>query len=486
MDTKRSWQSLFKQGLETNYDSLSYFSGNTINLSTINFGGQGDDRTNYLRLSQIAFHNPVCAGIYQKISQVFDILGWRMKEITKNGVKETRASKEYARFLKSTNIDKIIKNLLIANYGSGLGNALIYKVKNRGKIEYKADPFIMNGIQRVKVFQDRNLENMEIQRYEICDVNDRAIYTFEPKQVYHHKFMDYNGNPAFGSNPVIHLSKILSLYDNIMSIQEAMFKNGMKSSFAISLDMEKMVKQGTSAEGIKGAEKALIEQLREARGIQNSGTSLYLPGATTITPIQLNNSQMRVPELLPLLEDLIHKGYGVDKAVLDTSLSKYDNVDKAMDQLYQNTIKAPIIQFQKLVNSWLLPDYDPEFDESRFMWTIPRQFSQEEIRIKELNDKAMSMYFGNLKTANESLSQYNLAVLPTEEKLKFLEEQGMYVKTTGKEPISIKATDDTQTDDYFTQITGAETVNRQRQTDFWLETESWLDKSFSQSYATRN
>jgi hypothetical protein len=477
--SSRSYSDLFKQGLEANYSNQSFFTSNSFdNLSF--YGGSTDRRVGGIEeITQHMMNNPTVFGIVKKISDIIYESGYKVFKIQKDGsVAETSSSKEIKNILEENNIEQIIQNFIVAGYGSGLGNGLGYKIRNKGKIEVKFDPFITAGFHRVEVYGENNLNNLEILKYKVLNSSGQTVYEFDKKDVYHYQFANLTGNPAFGSNPVVHAAKHLRLIYCMNMAQDSIFTGGMQASKLFGLDLDAMIKTGVPPRSIQDSQQKLIEDLKQANGLANKNRMVMLSHPIKSYDIQMNNSEMRVPELLPMLDNLIFRAFGVDPAILNNAESKYDNAEKAKDQLYQS-VRPFTMAIEKFIETYFLPNLLAGYDTSKFIFRIPRQFSDEEIRIKkEMNDQNAS-YFANLKTANESLSDINVKVLPTAEKLKYFQEQGMEFKTMGKEEISISPSESNQIADSFTQITNAESVNRQ------LDQQE-IDDVYSKYHATVN
>lgn len=459
-----SYSELFKKGLEGDYGQ-SFFSYNNYN-SLYTFGGVKDDRVGSLsELTQTLIDNPTLSGIYTKIQDLIKESRLSVFEIKKDGsLKKTLPARIYEQELIKNGIEKDIDSFLVARYGGGFGNALAYKIRNGKNIELKFEPFVVNGFHRVEVVGDQNWQNLEVLKYRILNANGLMVYEFNPKQVYHYSYLNMIGNPAFGHNPILTLAKYLRLFSNIFKSQDAIFSGGMQASKFFGIDIEALIKQGTNPENIALATERLKEDLRQANGIINRNRAIVLNYPLKDYNIQMNNSEMRVPEIIPLLTQLFFNAFGVDPSILDISQSKYDNAEKAKDALYQQ-IRPFLLDIEKYVERWKLPNIDPKFDPSRFVFRIERQFSEEEIRIKELVGKQTAQYFQNLKTANEAFGDINLKFLPTENKLKWLEENDITVKTVGKEEINIKPSTENQTADSFTQLTEQESVYRELTSD---------------------
>lgn len=457
----RSYSELFKKGLEQTNNNESFFNFNNYN-NLYQYGGQKDDRIDLFQITQYLMNTPVIMGIFTKISDIVDESEIKVLEVKKNGqLKETRPANEYRKLLLDTfNFRKDIQNFKIAAYGGGLGNALAYKIRNGKKIELKFDPFVVNGFHRVEVVTDQFSKNLEVLEYKILDQNQTIVYNFKPDQVYHYQFANLNGNPALGSNPLLHVAKYLRLMYVMMMSQDTIFSGGMQATKFFGVDIDAMLKLNASPDQINQATKKLAEDLRQANGIQNRNRAIILNNALKAYDVQMNNSELRTPELLPMLKEAAFNGYAVDPSILDISQSKYDNAEKAKDQLYQQ-IRPFIIDMQRYAEVWKLPQIDSSFDSSRFIVRFSRQFSDEEIRIKDAISKENQVYFQNLKTANEALGDINVKALPTPEKLKFFKENGITFETLGKETIDIAPSTDNQTADNFTQITTSESVKRQ-------------------------
>jgi len=246
-----------------------------------------------------------------------------------------------------------------------------------------------------------------------------------------------------------------------MAANDQAFANGLHITKVASLNASELKNLGASQADIEQATRLLQQRLKEANGIRNAGRILFIPFPMTFQDISLaNNSQMRSVEILGKINEMIHHAMGIDKAILDTSKSKYDNIDQAVDLLYQS-VQSFITDIQKLVERWLLPNLIKNYDPTRFIFRIPRQFSQEEIKIKEVNSKNINWFFENLKLANEALADKGIVALPTPDKLKFLQEQGIKIDFADNiEQGSLTPSPDNQTADYFTLVTHSDVIRQ--------------------------
>jgi len=460
LDYKRSWTDLFKQGGDYG-NNISWLNNSNYSINQINFGGQTDTRLDVSSIEKVFMSDPISYGIYNKIQDLIVLSDFEVYEVKRDGsISSTRPAREYKQLLIDTKLrDRIKFGYLPAYYGTGLGDALTYRIKVNGKLEIKTEPFVMNGMRRVQIYGDENNENMEIKEYGVLNSSGREIYRFKAQDVIHHKYSSPNASPYFSASPGLVASKWLNLKYNILSAVDANASGGFKGSFFMSLDTQKLQKMGFSANGLEEAKGKLKEELRQANGIQNAGRMVFTPFPVVMQNTQMSNSEQRSNEFVPLINNEIFYAYGVDPAILDKRNSKYDTADQARDDLYQSC-QATFKTIEQDVERGDLKFIDLNFDNSRFIFRIPRQFSQEEIRIKEIKNKELQIFFGNLKTANETFSVQGLIALPTEDKLKSLEEQGIYIKTMGKEVIDIKPSAEPQLADTFTQVSHGENVNR--------------------------
>jgi len=478
-----TYANLFKSGMNNQGGGLNFINNNPYNsLQQLSFGGgYKDQRFDLSTLAQVVINNPTWFGIFQKIEAMVKVSGFEVYEIKNDGKKQiTRPAKEYKQLLINAGLKKMIQNMIVAGYGLGLGGGIGYKTKENGKIKLHFDPYTLDGIPRVAFWGDKDRKTANISEVEILDQNAQKVHKFDYKDIYHYQFSNPNATNAFGTNGVVVAAKWMKLEYVMMTANDQVFTDGLQVKKVASLDSMALKNAGVNQHDIQNSTELLKKRLQEANGVQNAGKMLFLPFPMNFQDISVsNNSQMRTTEMLSEIEKRVHKAMGVDQAILDTSLSKYNNIDQAVDLLYQ-AVQSFIVDLQELVENWALPTLDPKFDNTRFCFRIPRQFSQEEIKLKEVNDKAMALYWSNLKVANESLTTLNLAVLPTPDKLKYLQEQGMTVETLNKETIEIKPSTENQTVDDFTQITNSENVRTKQ--DFYSSLENRLDTSFKKLF----
>lgn len=477
---QRNWNDIFKQNNDV-YNDISWQNQPQFSFNQINMGGQTDTRISPSRFEQIFFSDPISSGIYGKIADLLTLSDFEVYEVKRDGsLSLTRPAKEYKQLLVKNKLrERLEHGFASAFWGTGLGNALTYRLKSNGRLEFRTEPFIVNGMERIRVYGDQNGENLESKEYGVLDETGIEIYRFKAKDVIHHRYVAPNGSYYFSASPGLVASKWLNLKYNLLAAIDANASGGLLAKYLVGVDQTKLKNMGiTSADAIANATNSLKEQLRQGKGIQNAGGMIFTEFPLLFQNIQMSNSEQRVTEMLPLINNEIFYAYGVDPAILDKRNSKYDTADQARDDLYQSC-QATFKKIERDIEKGELKWIDPDFNNSRFIFRIPRQFSQEEIRIKEINDKAISIFFNNLKTANETFSGQGVVVVPTEDKLKSLEEQGMYFKTPAKEEVNIQPSSETQLADTFTKISQSDNVIRQNlQLDYWQEVKSKLDKSF--------
>jgi len=473
----RGWENLFKTGQDTDYNNLSYFANNNYSFSSFGNVGNKDDRIGDPQVIQrLCQNNPLLFGIFNRISDIIMSSGFEMFEIVKGNLKITKPALEYKRWLLDTGIKEDINNLLIASYSSGLGNALAYKIKNKGKIQYIVDPFLKDGKYRVEVKADEH----NITEYRIKGKHDEDLYVFKPDEVYHYRHSNPDGNVALGTNGVLVASKILQLGYNILTFNSTHFGNNLNSVRMFGLDYALMEKIGYSGNDLDNMLKEMANELSQANGLRNANKTMLLKyPITDLTKEPQTNSQTRAVELYKeIIKKEVCHAMGVDENIFDIGGAKYDNAEKLQDQLYQQ-VKPTIIKIQDYVENWRLKQLDNNYNNDKFIFRFRRQFSTEEITLKETKDKQTQVYFNNLKIANEIYSDIGIKILPTPEKLKELEElQQMTFETINKEKITIKPAEDTQIADTFTQITNAESINRELEPNYWEIVENRLNKSF--------
>jgi hypothetical protein len=425
---------------------------------------------------------PTWFAIFTKNSDLMMSSSFRVNKIEKNGeYKQNKVGREYMRLLNEHGLDNIFKSLMIAQWGLGLGNALIYPTKKNGKMILNCDPFVMNGRPRVQVLLGEDSTDLKVAKYRILDKNGQAKLGYEfkgdDKRIYHFKVSNPNGNYAFASNGVVVAYKYAVVEYNMMRAIDGIYNKGMKASTMVSLDKNSLRQAGMDEQAIEMQDKMIEQKFHEMNTIENSGAFHYLDGVLNFQPIQMNASQMRTTETSKMNSDNICKAMGFDPSLLDNSLSKYDNYEKSIDQLYQS-IRPVAQEFENIVNKCILPLIDPNFDETEYRFTISRQFTSEEARIKELVDKQNSNYFANLKVANETFSASGVVVVPTADKFAMLQTGGFeFIKPTEKE-IDLAPSTNEQISDSFTGVSYSENINKRQQNNIWENIQIRLDKSF--------
>jgi len=330
----RNWENLFKTGQDGGEGGLSYFANNNYSFASFGNIGKVDDRaSDPYYIQRLCLNNPLLFGIFQKISDVVNSSGFEMFEVIKGQLKITKPALEYKKWLLETNIQNDIDNLLIASYSSGLGNALAYTVKSRGQKQFIVDPFIKDGKYRVEVKADEH----QITEYIIKGKQNNDLYTFKPKEVYHYKHSNYDGNVAFGTNGVVVASKILQLAYNILTFNSTHFGNNLNSVRMFGLDYGLMEKIGYTGNDLDNMLAEMSNELKQANGLRNANKTMLLKyPITDLTKEPQTNSQTRAVELYEkvIIKEICHS-MGVDENIFNVGGAKYDNAEKLRDQLYQ-------------------------------------------------------------------------------------------------------------------------------------------------------
>jgi len=454
--SNRSYSELFTQS--ENLGSTLSWLNYTSYTSFDSRNGLMDRRFDLKELAQVVMNSPTWYGIFQKIEAMIKMSGYEVYEVDDNGnFKITDKSRQIKKILEEKRIDRIIQNMLVAAYGLGLGGGIGYFVNGQPYF----DPYTLDGVPRVVFWLNQTSKIPQIEIVEILDSEARPVYKFKYEKVYHYQFSNPTGTLSFGSNGVVVAARWLRLEYLIMAANDQAFANGLHITKVASLNASELKNLGASQADIEQATRLLQQRLKEANGIKNAGRILFIPFPMTFQDISLaNNSQMRSVEILNKINEMIHHAMGIDKAILDTSKSKYNNIDQAVDLLYQS-VQSFITDVQKLVEKWLLPNLIKNYDPTRFIFRIPRQFSQEEIKIKEINSKNINWFFENLKLANEALADKGIVALPTPDKLKFLQEQGINIDFAENiNETSLVTSTDNQTADYFTLVTHSDEIRQ--------------------------
>lgn len=447
--------------MQNNYQSSDWYNPTYISTNNISESGTSDNRIDYLQLETIFINSGGAFGVYSKIKDIITLSEFQIFEVDKDGsYKITKKAKRIKQQLLDDKLDEKIEHKIVpAFWGTGLGDALIYPVKHNGKISLEIDPFIMNGRERIKVHGNYNDDDNAISAYSVINSSGTEVYKYNADQVYHLRYSSPSANPYFSASPSMVASKWLQLKYHIMQANSSIASGGMKASYLVGVDASKMKAQGSSPEAITGSMDILKEEIKQSLGNRNAGRVLFTPFPLTWQNIQMNNSEMRYTELLPYIDDEIYHAYGVDKSILDPSLSKYNNADKIRDALYMS-LQSSIRKIEKAIETYYLPILSEEFRSGNFVFRIPRQFSQEEVELHKAKSEEINKLISNFKTLNETYSASGIMVFPTADKLKMLEEEGIVFKSILKEEVDIKPAEDVQLSDNFTKITNNEMASR--------------------------
>ena len=480
--TTRNWIDNFKKGVMMG-DDASYFSSGDYSFGANFYGVQKDTRFDAQTATALAMAEPVFFGIFTKISNAVNALEKKVYEIDKNGKPfESKKSKKILQWYKEAGKKHIEQQMLVSAFGTGMGGGVCFPVKKSGELVFRFEPYILEGKARVGLVGDNGINN-EILKVVILDQNGSEIpqYTFEGKRLekylYHYRYLNPNGTAGFGSNGLIGAMRAMSLRRAFDQTNEATAKNGLKQSGMVSLDTTKL--QDKNGNGLDGKTlNALMgkteELIQNSTGIRNAGGVLFAGRLPLVfTPTSLNNSQNRTIEYKKFSEEDIWLSLGMDKANWQSKDSKYDNLERANDQMFKDL--GWFLRGQEELGEWCMR-FCPFWEEGKFIYRTERQFSSEEIRLREAKSKEMASFTQNLKILNETYSSIGHSILPTEEKMATMLSEGL-VFHLNSEPIKLQPAESDNIADDFTQVTNAEAIYRNK-TDFMDNLKKRVHKSF--------
>lgn len=415
---QRSRQSLFKQGEDLfDNDGTSFFDPTRFIYESTNKTARIDDRYTPHILSTIYVNNPLAFGILNKVQDL--ILSREYGFFGKDEKKNILLKK----MLDASGFEKrLIQGIIPAFWGTGGGNVLYYTVKNNGRLEIRAEPFVTTGFQRIQVKGSLNNAELDVQEYEVIDSNRKVLYKFKPDKVYHLQYSAPDGNYMFGSSPIITLAKFFMTHLKAMAASESVFEKGLQASYLVGLDATKMAQTNATIQNIAEAEKKLKEELKQVSGLRGRNSFLYTGVPMTMQKIQMSNVEMETIKLMQHINQLTYIAYGVDQSVLDISTSKYDNVDKAMDQLYVS-IRSKLKRIIKAEMEYVMPRLYPLYDAEKYPLRMAYEPTQESMELKRIKQEDMSIFLDYFIKAKE----IGLPVKPTPSKVKELQELGLDV-----------------------------------------------------------
>jgi hypothetical protein len=453
---KRSYSDLgFLKGEDyINSSGLSFFDPTQFMYASYNGAGQIDSRYTAQAISTVFLANPVAFGILNKIQDL--ILSREYGFFGKN----EEINKYYRKLLDLSGFRKRLKEGIIpAFWGTGGGNVLYYSLIKNNRLEIKAEPFVTNGFQRVQVRGDFDNTNLEVKGYDILNSSRRTVYSFDADDVYHLKYSAPDGNYMFGSSPIIVLAKQFMTKLRAMAANETVFQNGLQASYLVGLDAQKMISSGANATNILNAENKLKEELKQASGLRGRNSFVYTGVPLTMEKIQLSNVEMETIKILDVINQETFSAYGVDPAVLDTSKSKYDNADIAMDNLY-TAINPKIEEIVRAEMEYSMPRLDPKYNPEKYPFRMAYEPTKESMELKKIKQDDLKIFFDFLIKSKD----VGLIVQPTADKARELKELGIdlseYDVLPSTEPQS--AEDFVSITDTFTNITKPEQFATQR------------------------
>lgn len=451
---KRDW---FKEGLSYQADSFgegSFFNDNFGSLlGTSNFSGIRDTRFTPALLNYMFTANPLAFGIYNKIQNA--ILGKKYKFCGKNDLK----NKYYLELLEQSGFKKrLFESFIPAFWGTGGGNALYYVVKENGDAKICLDPFIMAGDTRIRICGDNGINNQPT-KYEVLQIGTQSpVYTFEKKglqAVRHIKYASPNADSLLGTSPIIALCKIWALKSKALSATETVFGNGLQASHIISLEVDKMsdVRGGVKLPDIQSIGNKLAQEIMQgATGLRNKNTAIVSPVPISTTKIQSNNVEMETVKLIDIADDQTYIAYNMDKAVFDTSKSKYNNADLALDSVWK-AVQPQLNTFLDTEMEFVMPFLDSTYDIEKYPLRFEFDPTTQDFETAKLKQDTMSIYLNSLATLNKN----GVLARPTTQMLGELQENGMDLSGAFQE--FVEATTN-QIGNDFTKITEKEKFSR--------------------------
>lgn len=432
----RNW---FKQGLFQNtsgYDEGSFFVDNFQNvLGLSNFAGVTDTRFTPALLNYMFTANPLAFGIYNKIQNA--ILGKKYKFCGKNELK----NRYYLELLNSSGFQKrLFESFIPAFWGVGGGNALYYLLKENGKPKIHLDPFIQAGDIRVRVYGDRGINNEPV-KYEILQNGlNNVIYSFEGanlKNVRHLKYSTPSGDSLIGTSPVISLVKIWALKSKALTATETVFGNGLQASHIVALEVDKMsdVRGGVKLPDIQAISNKLAQEIVQGMtGLRNKNKAIVSPVPITTTKIQSNNVEMETVKLIDIADDRTYIAYNMDKAVFDTSKSKYNNADLALDSVWK-AVQPQLNVFLGAEQEFVMPFLDSSYDPEKYPLRFEFDPTTQDFETAKLKQETMAILLNSLASLNKN----GVLAKPTTQMLKELQENGIDLSGAFQEFVETKS-----------------------------------------------
>lgn len=450
---QRNW---FKTGGYYHTDSFnegSFFVDNFQNLLGVsNFTGVRDTRFTPALLNYMFTANPLAFGIYNKIQNA--ILNKKFKFCGKNELK----NKYYLELLEDSGFKKrLFESFMPAFWGTGGGNALYYVVKEGGKLEIRLDPFIMAGDTRIRVCGDNGINNIPT-KYEVLQTGTQeVVYSFEKKQlnnIKHIKYSSPNADSLIGTSPIIALCKIWALKSKALSATETVFGNGLQASHIVSLQVDKMaeVRGGVKLPDIQAIGNKLSEELKNATGLHNKNSAIISPLPITATKLQSNNVEMETVKLIDIADDQTYIAYNMDKAVFDTSKSKYNNADLALDSVWK-AVQPHLNIFLETEMEFVMPILDSSYDSEKYPLRSEFDPTTQDFETAKLKQETMSILLNSLASLNKN----GVLAKPTTQMLGELQENGIDLSGAFQE--FVEATTN-QVGNDFTKITEQEKFSR--------------------------
>jgi hypothetical protein len=390
------------QRMQTEYSQLSSL------FNTGYFGYRGNDSTTGVldyrispALLQTVVTSPVPFRMIETIKNLLFKHGWKI-----GGRKQK--SNYYTQFIKDLGFDNLKEDIFYSLIGASGGNALLFIRKSQetfsventsyNNLELVLEPFIAEGIQRVKVFGDRN--QRKIQKYEILDSKNsqKVITTISPDSCLHLGLSRPDGDYMFYTSPAIVAARALKLKLEMFISTETSFANGMNFNKLISPDFS-LAKDVNMLDALVTQFSKWTQELEATRGLENRNKDIVSRVPVSVQKIGASNLDLDAINFIIACDKEISASFGVAVSNLGfTESTNYSTSEQNRENLTELSIESLKIYFKKILENLLslvFADYDSE-QEPVFFGYDP---SEEDLTIREQNTRI----FNNFITAEKAL-----------------------------------------------------------------------------------
>ena len=324
-----------------------------------------------------------------------------MKDEKGNPLGDKKQALIYQDLLKEYNFEELVIKQIYAEWADGGGNSLLFTVKTKKGIEFRCEPFLYNGLPRVRVYGD--LKTHIIEKYEVLDERMQVLYTLIPEEnLVKQTRYTVAGDFRFSNSPSKRAIFWYILKKNLAGANLQRFKNGLVDPVLMSPDYTSLASliNTMSANASQVSDRSIAEYFRDPlkfisdqssqddeilRGIvgradkASTWIKTHMPYKTE--RVGNTNVQMQAVELIEVCDAQMGYAYKTSQGIINTQKSKYANAEIERDN-WEDLVVDPIKRkMEKVAMEFYLPIIDPEFNPSLYRVRFGRDPDEENLAI---------------------------------------------------------------------------------------------------------